>query len=31
VFRKTSVNRQQDLVRLITSLSLTPRVTAPGR
>jgi len=25
VFRKTSVNRQQDLVRLITSLSLTPR------
>ena len=26
VFRKTSVNRQQDLVRLITSLSLTPRV-----
>jgi DNA-binding CsgD family transcriptional regulator/PAS domain-containing protein len=25
VFRKTSVNRQQDLVRLITSLSLTAR------
>ena len=28
VFRKTSVNRQQDLVRLITSLSLTPRVAS---
>jgi DNA-binding CsgD family transcriptional regulator len=28
VFRKTGVNRQQDLVRLITSLSLTPRVAS---
>lgn len=26
VFRKTSLNRQQDLVRLITSLSLTPQI-----
>jgi DNA-binding CsgD family transcriptional regulator len=26
VFRKTRVNRQQDLVRLITSLSLTPQI-----
>jgi DNA-binding CsgD family transcriptional regulator len=28
VFRKTAVNRQQDLVRLITSLSLTPGIHA---
>ena len=26
IFRKTGVNRQQDLVRLITSLSLTPQI-----
>jgi DNA-binding CsgD family transcriptional regulator len=31
VFRKTRVNRQQDLVRLITSLSLTPQIhTSPS-
>jgi DNA-binding CsgD family transcriptional regulator len=30
VFRKTGVNRQQDLVRLITSLALTPRIHGVG-